>query len=47
MPTAFSPALLAFRAPTPIRDFLRGLRRWLTYRPERRYLGGRSRKAGE
>lgn len=37
---------LGFRAPTPVRDFLRGLRRWLTYRPERRYLGGRRRKAG-
>lgn len=36
----------AFRAPTPIRDFLRGLRRWLTYRPERRYLGGRGRGPG-
>lgn len=32
---------IQFRAPTPVRDFLRGLRRWLTYRPERRYLGGR------
>ena len=40
MPIAQPSALFAFRAPTPIRDFLRGLRRWLTYRPERRYMGG-------
>lgn len=47
MSATLSLAALGFRAPTPIRDFLRGLRRWLTYRPERRYLGGRRRKAGE
>ncbi|MBU8536822.1 hypothetical protein [Falsiroseomonas tokyonensis] len=35
---SFAP--LGFRARSPVRDFLRGLRRWLTYRPERRYLGG-------
>ncbi|MBU8544563.1 MULTISPECIES: hypothetical protein [Roseomonadaceae] len=35
-------ATWAFRARTPVRDFLRKLRRWLSYRPERRYLGGRS-----
>ena len=34
-------AIWAFRARTPVRDFLRNLRRWLSYRPERRYLGGR------
>ncbi|NKC30466.1 hypothetical protein [Falsiroseomonas selenitidurans] len=39
--TAESLAPLAFRARTPVRDFLRNLRRWLTYRPERRYLGGK------
>lgn len=27
-----------FRARSPLRDFLRGLRRWLTYRPERHYM---------
>jgi hypothetical protein len=32
--------LLPFRAPTPIRDALRRLRRWLSYRPERRYMRG-------
>lgn len=46
MPATLRFALLGFRAPTPLRDFLRGLRRWLTYRPERRYLGGRRRKTG-
>lgn len=32
---------LGFRARSPIRDFLRNLRRWLTYRPERSYMRGR------
>jgi len=32
--------ILAFRRPTPVRDALRRLRRWLTYRPERAYLRG-------
>jgi hypothetical protein len=36
-----APIAWAFRARTPVRDFLRNLRRWLSYRPERRYLGGR------
>ncbi len=44
MPATFPFALLGFRARSPVRDFLRGLRRWLTYRPERRYLGGGERK---
>ncbi len=46
MPATLCFASHGFRAPTPVRDFLRGLRRWLTYRPERRYLGGRRRKDG-
>ena len=38
----FDFATLAFRARTPVRDFLRSLRRWLSYRPEQRYMGGRA-----
>lgn len=34
-------AAAGFRRRSPIRDFWHRLRRWLTYRPERRYLGGR------
>jgi hypothetical protein len=37
-----SASLAAFRAPTPIRDALRRMRRWLTYRPERAYMRGRA-----
>jgi hypothetical protein len=37
-------ARLAFRARTPVRDFLRSLRRWLSYRPEQRYMGRGSRR---
>jgi len=36
--TALSFAPLGFRARSPLRDFLRNLRRWLTYRPERHYM---------
>lgn len=32
--------LLSFRPRTPVRDALRRLRRWLTYRPEQRYMRG-------
>ena len=38
MPATLDLADFSFRAPTPVRDFLRGLRRWLTYRPERSYF---------
>jgi hypothetical protein len=38
MPAA---ALLGFRARSPLRNFLRDLRRWLNYRPERAYMRGR------
>ena len=37
-------AALPFRARTPVRDFLRSLRRWLSYRPEQRYMGRGSRR---
>lgn len=42
MPATHAFAPLGFRARTPLRDFLRNLRRWLSYRPEQRYLGGRA-----
>ena len=32
---------LSFRARTPVRDFLRNLTRWLTYKPHRAYMRGR------
>ncbi|WP_439552991.1 hypothetical protein [Falsiroseomonas sp.] len=32
---------LSFRARTPVRDFLRNLKRWLTYKPHRAYMRGR------
>jgi hypothetical protein len=31
---------MSFRARTPVRDAWRRLRRWLTYRPEQRYMRG-------
>ncbi|MGG5886889.1 hypothetical protein ACLF3G_07080 [Falsiroseomonas sp. HC035] len=42
MPARLDFASFAFRARTPVRDFLRSLRRWLSYRPEQRYMGGRA-----
>ncbi len=38
MPSAYA---LPFRARTPVRDFLRNLKRWLTYKPHRAYMRGR------
>jgi hypothetical protein len=42
MPARLDFAALTFRARSPVRDFLRSLRRWLSYRPEQRYMGGRA-----
>jgi len=42
MPDSLIPfPIFGFRARSPVRDFLRNLRRWLRYRPERSYMRGR------